>query len=356
MHEAATAEVVIVVVSYNGRDYMRDCLGSVLASDDGPLRKHIILIDNASQDGSLEYVREHFPQVTAVDSGANLGFAAANNLAWELARERCPAVEFLYLLNQDTRVESGWLRPLVDYLRSHEGVGSLQSKLLLHPRIATVNTAGNRSHFLGFGFPDGYGKADGEEFDTPRSINYASGAGVIVRAELVRQVGLFEPEMFMYLEDADLSWKIRQLGHDVRLLPESRVYHKYKFNSDYRFYYHLERNRWWLLMVYYRFATLGALAPALTLMELGQCFFAAKHGRLSHKLRAYGFFLRPKNVRRIWRLRRAAQRRRTIPDREFLRDFTDTIDSPELKGFLVRGVANPVFKAYWKIAKRLIVW
>jgi GT2 family glycosyltransferase len=253
-------------------------------------------------------------------------------------------------------VESGWLSELVKYCEAHPEVGSAQSKLLLHPRTTTINTMGNNSHFLGFGFPTGYQEEDGQQFAAPHAINYASGAGVIVRAELLEQVGLFEDEMFMYLEDADLSWKVKQLGYEVHVVPASRVYHKYKFNKGYRFYYELERNRWWLLLVYYKAATLCVLAPALAMMEMGQWLSAAKQGRMLDKLRSYAFFWRPANIRRIWQLRRAAQRRRKIPDRQFLREFKGKIVTPELKGVLVNYVANPIFAAYWAVAKRLIWW
>lgn len=355
-NDLATAEVVVIVVCYNGREFLPDCLSSIYASDDGGLRVHVVVVDNASQDGSEAFVRERFPQVTLLPAGANLGFAAANNLAWHLVREQAEACEFVYLLNQDTIVESGWLRPLVDYFRAHADVGSLQSKLLLHPATHLINTVGNNSHFLGFGFPAGYGAEDDGRFATPRTINYASGAGVIVRTALLRELGLFEDAMFMYLEDADLSWKIRQAGYDVRMLPASRVYHKYRFNRGYRFYYELERNRWWLLLVYYRVPTLLLLAPALLLMEFGQLAFAARRGRFLDKLRAYGFFCSPANLGLIARLRRAAGRRRKISDREFTRDFAAVIRSPELNLALVRYVANPLFGTYWAIARRLMFW
>ena len=348
-------DVAILIVSYNGRDYLDDCLRSIFASDDGPITKRVILVDNASQDGAVPFVRDCFPEVVLIEAESNLGFAAANNLAWRFVNEQCPGVEFVYLLNQDTIVENGWLRPIVDYMRSSTDVGCVQSKLMLHPATSTINTAGNRSHYLGFGFLQGFGEPDAA-FSTPRSINYASGAAAMVRADLLKTLGLFEPEMFMYLEDADLSWKIRQFGYDVRLVPDSRVYHKYRFHNDYRFYYHLERNRWWLLLVYYRLATLILLLPALLFMEFGQCLFALWHHKFFDKLRANAYFMRPRNIAHIARLRRQSQQRRKLPDREFLSSFTGTIETTQLSGFLIRRVVNPIFGAYWAIVRRLISW
>lgn len=351
----STADIAILIVSYNGRRYLDDCLRSVFASDDGPLRKFVVLVDNASQDDSAAFVREHFAAVEVIESPTNLGFAQANNVAWQFAVQRCPNLEFVFLLNQDTIVESGWLRPLVEHLRNNADVGCVQSKLLLHPEVATINTAGNRSHYLGFGFPEGLRQED-NSYTAVRSIAYASGAAALVRANLLQTLGLFEPEMFMYLEDADLGWKIRQYGYDVRFVPESRVYHKYRFNKEYRYYFHLERNRWWLLLVYYRLATLVLLFPALLLMEFGQCVFALSQGRIVDKLRACAYFLRPRSIKRIFALRRQAQLRRKISDKEFLARFDGSINTPQLSGFLVRRIANPIFAGYWAVVRQLIFW
>lgn len=352
----AAAEVAILIVSFNGRELLSDCLASVLASDDGELKKHVIVVDNASTDGSAALVRERFPQVELIEAGGNLGFAEGNNVGWEYVRRKLPRVRYVYLLNQDTLVESGFLKSLVAYLETHLKVGSVQSKLRLHPQTDRVNTVGNRSHYLGFGFPTGYGQPDGSEYETPGPINYASGAGVMVRAELLERLGLFEPEMFMYLEDADLSWKLRQAGYEVHVVPQSVVLHKYRFNPGFAFYYHLERNRWWLLLVYYRLPTLLLLSPALLLMEAGQLLFAWRQKRLVDKLRAQAFFLSPRGLRLILRLRRRAQRRRVISDRQFLRDFASRIEFPEIQSRLLTHVANPIFAAYWWVVRRLLWW
>jgi len=354
--DLASAEVAIIIVCHNGRKFLPDCLGALHASDDGGLRKHVIVVDNASQDSSEQFIRESFPQISLIQSGTNLGFAAANNLGWELVSKQAQKCEFIYLLNQDTVVESGWLRPIVDYLREHNEVGIVQSKLLLHPRVDTINTIGNRSHFLGFGLLGGYGERDQGQYDTLRSIDYASGAAVMIRSIHLHSLGLFEDQMFMYLEDADLSWKVRQAGYDVRMLPASRVFHKYRFNRDFRFYYHLERNRWWLLLVYYRLATLIVVMPAALLMEIGQLAFAAYLGKLADKIRSYAFFLQPRHIRLISGLRTAAQKRRTISDREFTKNYTGTIDTPELQLFLIRWVANPLLGVYWSLVRLFMFW
>ncbi len=353
---AADAEVVVLVLCHNGRQYVDECLASVLASDDGEIRRHVVVVDNASTDGTSERVAERFAEVELLRSEVNRGFAGGNNFGWEHVRRTCPRCRYLVLLNQDTIVAGGWLRPLAGFLDGHPEVGGVQPKLLMHPQTDTINSIGNRSHFLGFGFVGGCGERDQGQYDAVRPINYATGAAVMLRAEHLRRYGLFDERMYMYLEDADVSWRLQQLGLATYLVPASVVYHKYSFAGPYRHYYHLEKNRLWLLGVYYRLPTLLLLLPALLAMEAGQWAFALARGLARQKLRSYGFLLRPGNLAALWRRRRQAQARRTVPDRRFLRDFTGSIDFPELKTPLLTRVANPVFRAYWAVARRLIFW
>ena len=351
-----TVQVVILVVCYNGRHYLEDCLRSVLASGDEGIETHVVVVDNASTDGSAEYVARHFPQVELVRSEVNRGFAGGNNLGWEYIRKKYPELDYLVLLNQDTIVAAGWLGPMAAFLADHPRAGCVQPKLLMHPRTELFNSAGNRSHFLGFGFVGRCGQPDRGQLTAPEEIGFASGAAMMIRAELVRRFGLFDPVMFMYLEDADLCWRLRQAGFSSHVVPDSVVYHKYDFPDRSRYYYYLERNRWWVLLTYYRLATLALLAPALALMELGQWLFAAAHGLAGQKLRSYLFFTRPGALAALIRRRRRARRRRALSDRRFTAVFCGEIDFPALASPLLCHVANPLLKAYWAVARRLMFW
>lgn len=349
-------EVAVLIVCHNGRAYLDDCLNSVLTSGDRNITRHIVVVDNASTDGSAGYVAEHFPQINWVASKINLGFAGGNNLGWKHILKTYPRAKYVALLNQDTIVRDGWLEPLVDYLEEHAAAGCVQAKLMLYPRTSVINTVGNRSHFLGFGVTRGYGETDRGQYDQAVSIDFASGAAAMVRKSAVEPEELFDDLLFLYLEDVELSWKLRQIGFDSVLVPRSVVYHKYQFQKDFKFYYFLERNRLWLLAVYYKTATLVLLLPAMLMMEMGQLYFAMRNGVLDQKVRSYSFFLQQKNLRRLLARRQMAQRRRIIGDREFMARFAGDVQSPELASPLLRYIANPFFSFYWKIARRLIFW
>jgi GT2 family glycosyltransferase len=348
--------VAILIVCHNGREHLEDCLSSVQASDDGELSRHIVVVNNGSKDGSREFLRDRFPEVEVIDSTDNLGFAAGNNLGRAVIKVRHPEVSFLTLLNQDTRVASGWLRPLVEFLREHPEVGAVQPKLMLYAEPARINTLGNMSHFLGFGFLKGYGEPERERYQEPMCITFASGAAVMLRTELLEQVGLFDEEFFAYLEDADICWALRQIGFSTYLVPASIVYHKYAATAPYRHYYLLERNRYMLLFKFYKIRTLLLLAPALWLMEIGQWLFAVQHGLLHERWRVVCYFLRPANILRLWNIRIVAQTRRMISDHEFLHDFCGVIEVKATDNPLMRYIGNPVLGRYWSLAKRLITW
>jgi GT2 family glycosyltransferase len=262
-------EVVVLIVAYNGRKDLAGCLPTVCQSDDSPYLRRIVVVDNASRDDVGEWLAREYPEVVYYRSEENLGFAGGNNLGWEVIQQRFPRTKYVALLNQDTVVASGWLARVVDYLESHPEVACGQSKLLLHPETTLFNTAGNVCQFLGFGFTTAYREKDEGQHDTPRSIDFPSGAACLVRSEAIRHIGLFDSQFFLYHEDTELGWKIRLAGWDVRYVPSSVVYHKYVHKGDYRHYYYLERNRLWLLFVHYRIATLMLIAPAAVLMEGG---------------------------------------------------------------------------------------
>jgi GT2 family glycosyltransferase len=354
--QADIPQVVVLIVCFNGQSHLAECLNSVLASDDDGISRHVLVVDNGSSDGSAAFLEANFPQVQLLRLPLNRGFAGGNNAGWQHIHERFPNVDYIALLNQDTIVQSGWLAELTGYLEHRPVVAAAQAKVLLWPQKNLINTAGNHSHFLGFGFTSGYGQQQSARFDDVQEIDFPSGAAVMIRARTLRRVGLFDELFFLYLEDADLGWKLRQLGYRIAFVPSAVVWHKYEFQSEYRFYYYLERNRWYLLATYYKTPTLLLLAPAMALMELGQFYFAWRNKALDQKLQACAFFFSYKNLSRLLTRRREAQRRRRIGDRAFLRPFSDTIDFAEIKSHLLQRIGNPLLGTYWRIARRLIVW
>ncbi|MCG8401242.1 MAG: glycosyltransferase family 2 protein, partial [Firmicutes bacterium] len=300
MNDAASPSplVVILIVAYNHRDDLEECLASLLDATDDNLPTRIVVVDNASCDGTADLVNEHFPEIDLITSNENLGFTGGNNLGWVHIAKQYPNAPYLMLLNPDTLVkgdaQTEWLRPLVDYLEAHPRVAIAQPKILLHDPASEApprfNTAGNVCHFLGFGFVSAFEEVDEGQYDEPRAIDFASGAALVVRTKLIEAFGLFDEAMFLYCEDVDLSWKMRQMGHEAMYVPCTVVYHKHKPEKTLNQMYHLEKNRWWLLLSYYRWRTLLLIGPAWDMTELGVLIHAAMAGQFRAKCRAIGYF------------------------------------------------------------------
>ncbi len=348
--------IAVIIVAYNSRKDLAACLAGMDRWARSDIDVRVVVVDCDSQDGSAQYVRELFPEVAVIDAGENLGFAGGNNLGFEYVCQMRPTATYVALLNPDTVPEPGWIDPLIDHLETNTRTATCQPLITLIDRPGIINTAGNAAHYLGFGLITRFGGPIPDDL-TPQQIGYSSGAAMLARADLLARFGLFEPEMFLYCEDTDLGWKLRQLGYRHDLVPGSRVAHRFSpTTAIHRHYYYLERNRWWLMLVYYKTPTLLLLLPAILLMEVGQLLYAASRGRLADKLHALGYFLKPDTRRHMLGLRVIAQDRRSVSDRAFVRSHVGGIDHPGLGGPLLRYIGNPLLSAYWWVIRRLLFW
>lgn len=349
-------QVVVLVCCYNGRRHLPELLGSLARAEAPGLELRIVVVDNASTDGSGEYVRRHFPQVDCLRLEINRGFTGGNNFGYAHIRAHYPDARHLVLLNTDTIVERDWLRPLVEAMAADPALGGGQPTLLLHPQTDRINTLGNRSHFLGFGMMRAYGKPRTRAMQGAGAMDFPSGAAVMLRMDVLTETGLFDEALHMYLEDADLGWKLRQRGWEIRHVPQSIVYHKYVPDAPARHYRDLERNRWLLLLTYYKWPTLIVLTPALAVMELGQLVHAAGQGVLGAKLGSWAELLSPRMRAVLRARRRTAQDHRRLNDRRFMGGFAGRVHLPTGDPWLLRWVGNPLLAGYWRAVRWLIRW
>jgi GT2 family glycosyltransferase len=362
--------VSIIIVSYNHRDVVGDCLRSLDRAGLDPAGVRILLVDNGSSDGTVDHLRRDVLQdggsrtpgglpVELQANGRNLGFAGGNNVA--LRRALADRDELVYLLNPDAEVAPGFLAAAVAALRGDDRIAFVQSLVLRHGEQETVNTYGNALHFLGFGYAAGDGQRLSDEavaarLAGPPDIAFPSGAAMLARVAALEALGLFNEEIFLYLEDLELGWRSRLAGWRVIVAPASRVYHKYGFSRGVQKYFWLERNRLLVLGWYYRPGTLLLILPAFVAMELGLWAFALWSGWWREKLRAYRYCLAPARWRSFLATRREVQRRRRIGDREVTALFTSEIVFPALDTPLLTRIANPLFAIYWRLARRLLRW
>lgn len=217
--------VSIVIVSWNALPLLKTCLPSVL--DTSYPDFEIVLADNASTDGSAEWVQQRFPEVNVVRHPENWMFCRGNNEAIPHTTGR-----YVVLLNNDVEVDPNWLQPLVDVLERDPEVAAVQPKLLQHERRNRFEYAGASGGFLDrFGYPFTRGRIfftledDRGQYDDARDVFWATGAAVALRRSALDEVGLLDERFVMHMEEIDLCWRLRRAGYRIRVEPSSRVYH-----------------------------------------------------------------------------------------------------------------------------------
>ncbi len=222
-------QVAVIILNWNGAALLRRYLPSVVANTPSALAD-VIVADNGSSDNSLEVLRDEFPSVGVIALDKNYGFAEGYNRAFDQVEHPVTV-----LLNSDVRTPEHWLEPLVEYLNEHDDVGALQPKLL-HDRDdgrEVFEYAGAAGGYLDkHGYPYCRGRIfeaieddNGQYDDITPSILWASGACLVVRTELYRRAGGLDSDFFAHMEEIDLCWRIHLLGYDIRMVPQSRVYH-----------------------------------------------------------------------------------------------------------------------------------
>lgn len=215
--------VTVIVPNWNGRQHLERCFGSLLDLEyDGEVR--LCMIDNGSVDGSVGLMRRRFPQVTLIENRVNQGFAAACDKGAEQAES-----ELIAFLNNDMRVERGWLSELARAVAA-EGVGCVAS-LILSWDGRTVNYAGGGMNFHGMGIQIGLGDPDLAAHQQPAETLFACGGAMVIKRDLFLSAGGFDRDYFAYYEDVDLGWRLWVLGERVRFVPSSVVYHHHSATS-----------------------------------------------------------------------------------------------------------------------------
>ncbi len=223
--------ISVIVVSFNTRDLLRQCLLNLGAVAAG-IRHETIVIDNGSQDGSAEMIEREFAGVNLISSSVNLGFAGANNLAFRQARGR-----YLVLLNSDAFPERDALQRAIDLMERHPRIAVGGGRLLCHdgswqpsarqfpsPLNDLLCLSGLAARFPQSRF---FGRADRTWADPaePCDVDWVPGAFWIARREVIRQLGGFNEDYFLYYEEVDLCRRLKRAGYGVRYWPEIRVMH-----------------------------------------------------------------------------------------------------------------------------------
>jgi GT2 family glycosyltransferase len=343
----------IIITNYNGRTDLERCLLS-LRQHNSREDTEIIVIDNASPDHSVDYIRQTFPEVIVVENASNQGYGHGNNLG-----VRCSRGQYLAFLNPDTQVTAGWLEGLISALESKPYIGLVTPKIMLMSDRSHINACGHQVHLTGIVQCRGMNRSQ-ETFQHQEEISAVSGAAFLIRRELFEKLGGFDSPFFMYIEDTDISWRAWLAGYRCLYIPEVCIRHDYclTFGPQKMFYY--ERNRYLLMLKNLRWATILFLFPALMLTEMiGWCFVLLYDRRnWRNKFSAYAWIGR--HWKSIMSERKRAQKLRIIRDRDLLQQTTYRMDYTQVgEGILTcmaQWVFDPLFFFIYILAILLVWW
>lgn len=219
-------KTAVVILNWNTKDYLRRFLPGVINSCSGP-DAEVIVADSASTDGSMQMMAEEFPGIRTIPLDDNYGFTGGYNRA--LAEVEA---KYYVLLNSDIEVTPGWLEVLTAWMDSHPDCGACGPKLLSYYDRSRFEYAGAAGGYIdAFGYPFCRGRVLGRveqdhgQYDTPAEVFWVSGACLMVRSSIWKELGGLDGRFFAHMEEIDLCWRMRLHGWKVHAVPRAAVYH-----------------------------------------------------------------------------------------------------------------------------------
>lgn len=306
--EQTPIAVSIIVLNFNGRAWLERCLPSAVAETAPDCE--LLVVDNGSSDGSVEFVAQAFPTVRIEAIGANLGFAAGNNVGARLARGR-----YLAFLNNDAAPQPGWLARLRAALDTRPDAGLAASCIVYLDRPTVVDSAGDGVTRFGGAFKRSHGQPVSEAGEA-RDVFGACGAACLIRKTLFDEVGGFDGDYFAVHEDVDLSYRCQLRGFSCVYVPDAVVHHAGSATLgrlSARSVFWGQRNLEWTYLKNTPWPLLALTLPGHVLYNLAAAIHFTRAGLLRSFLTAKLAAVRA--LPRVLHQRRGIQRQRRVSSR-----------------------------------------
>jgi GT2 family glycosyltransferase len=213
----------IVIPTYNRADELIECLGSLIKA--GIRETQIIVVDNNSQDNTAEMLKKNFPKMHARHLDENSGATGASNIGFKLALEQ--GATHVLRLDSDTIVAPDFLRPLIEQIQANPKIGAVAPKIYYFDPPEKIWYAGADSHPFHFGAINSQRQhQDSPENQKIKEVDYAWGAAMLIKAEVLAITGGFDNDFFVYYEEIDFCLRIKKMGYKILLVPASTLWHK----------------------------------------------------------------------------------------------------------------------------------
>jgi GT2 family glycosyltransferase len=242
----AEPSVAVVILNWNGKTFLENFLSSVLKSDYQNLQ--IIVGDNASTDDSILFLKDQYPQVKIIINDKNYGFAGGYNHVLEKVN-----ADYFVLLNSDVEVPENWIKPVIDLMQTDESIAVAQPKIKSQQFKNQFEYAGAAGGFIDtYGYPFCKGRifdvveTDLNQYNQASEIFWASGAAFFIKSEAWKKIGGFDIDLFAHMEEIDLCWRLKNMGHKIMYCPDAEVYHvgggTLNANSSFKTYLNFRNN------------------------------------------------------------------------------------------------------------------
>ena len=327
-------KISVVIVTYFSSKCVDKCLESVLSNHP----HEVVVVDNASTDDTLDRIDTRFSSVKLLRQKNNLGYGAAVN-----AGVRECSGELVVILNPDTTIGEGCLEHLVGAVRSHVRTIAVPRIMLYDGSV--VNTCGNYEHFTGLTFTKCMGMIP-DEIPDDLNVSGISGACFAMLRKDYFDLGGFDETLFLYMEDAELSWRAHTRDYSFVYVHDAVVFHDYKLNVNTEKLFRLENGRYYLLRKFLTTKDMMSIGPSLLMSEVLSWGFAVRLGSSGVKCKIRSmmyFFSRPKEVQQSDYKRLLSKLDDRIPDDQLSYGLIDK---------MVKKWANVIYVANFRILKR----
>ena len=358
--------IVYLVWSNEPERYLVRALEGVAAQTYAKDNLHLLIVYNshkpteASQlpfiQSEIEKMKERLPNVTVLPQENNLGFSGGNNLGMKWAVDN--GFDYVFLHNADGYLDGRAIEEMVKAMDSDKKIGQAQAMVLLHPEKHLINTAGNSLHYLNIGCCSAFREPIVEQkLDPVYEVGYVSGAATLMRIDLLRKHGLWCEDFFMYHEDTEYSLRLKIRGYKTVAVRDAIFFHEYNFSKNVQKFFWIERNRYVLKYLFYRWPTIILTLPIEILYNLGLVAIAIKNHWLKELGKVYAYWLRPKNWQTWKAMRKKNMEERILTDRTLINWAEHTVEMADMVvPAPIKLAADAVFTIYYYLLKILVWW